>query len=128
MRPFATDAILIEDGKILLIKRSREPGEGKWAIPGGRIEDDETAIECMKREMKEETGIDIEIISMVGLYSDPRRDPRKIIAASYLVKRTGGSLRAGDDAGEAKWFDLDSLPELAFDHAKIVSDALRQSK
>ncbi len=124
MRPFATDAVLVEGGKILLIKRSKEPGAGLWAIPGGRIEDNETAEECMLREMKEETGLDIQIERMVSLYSEPDRDPRKIIAASYLVRRTGGRLKAGDDAGDARWFDLELLPDLAFDHKRIISDAL----
>jgi 8-oxo-dGTP diphosphatase len=124
MRPFACDAVLIEGNKILLIKRSKEPGKGQWAVPGGRIEDDETAEDCMKREMKEETGLDIDIIRLIGLYSDPARDPRKIIAASYLVKRTGGELKPGDDAGEVSWHSLEDLPKLAFDHEKIVSDAL----
>jgi 8-oxo-dGTP diphosphatase len=123
MRPFACDGILVEDGKILLIKRAKEPELGKWAIPGGRIEEDETAEECLKREFKEETGLDIEIVKLTGIYSEPDRDPRKIIGAAYIVKRIGGELRAGDDAGEAEWFGLGSMPELAFDHKKIVEDA-----
>ena len=124
MRPFASDMVLIENKKILLIKRSREPFAGQWAVPGGRIEDNETAEECAKREMKEETGLDIEIIKMTGLYSDPNRDPRKIIAVAFLVRRTGGTICAVDDAGEAQWFDLDRLPKLCADHSKIVNDAL----
>ena len=123
MRPFACDMVLIENGKILLIKRAREPFRGEWATPGGRIDDGETAEQCAKREMKEETGLDIEIIKLTGLYSDPNRDPRGIIAAAYLVKRTGGEIKAGDDAAEAQWFDLDNLPPLAADHKKIVEDA-----
>lgn len=126
MRPFACDMVLVENGKILLIKRAREPFRGEWATPGGRIDDGETAEQCAKREMKEETGLDIEIIKLTGLYSDPNRDPRGIIAAAYLVKRTGGEIKAGDDAAEAQWFDLDNLPPLAADHKKIVEDATLQ--
>jgi 8-oxo-dGTP diphosphatase len=126
MRPFACDGILIENGKILLIKRAAEPFKGMWAVPGGRIEDDETAGECLVREMEEETGLKIEPVKMTGLYSDPKRDPRRVIAAAYLVKRVGGTPRAGDDAGELAWFDLAKLPELCADHAKIVADALKQ--
>jgi 8-oxo-dGTP diphosphatase len=117
--------ILVEGGKLLLIRRAREPFRGEWALPGGRIEDDETAEECARREMKEETGLDIETLKMTGLYSDPGRDPRKIIAAAFIVRRTGGELRAGDDAGEAKWFPVNGLPPLAADHRKIVEDGLR---
>jgi 8-oxo-dGTP diphosphatase len=120
--------ILIENNKVLLIKRGREPFLGEWAIPGGRIDEDESAQECAIREMKEETGLDIEIISLVGIYSDPKRDPRGIIAATYLVKKTGGVLNAGDDAAEAKWFYLDALPKLATDHSKMLEDALKTLK
>jgi 8-oxo-dGTP diphosphatase len=124
MRPFACDMVLIEDNKVLLIRRAAEPFKGEWAIPGGRIEDDETAEECLRREMKEETGLEVEPIRFTGLYSDPGRDPRKVIAACYLVKRSGGALQAGDDAGEAAWFPLDNLPNLAADHKKILEDAI----
>jgi 8-oxo-dGTP diphosphatase len=126
MRPFACDAVLIENGRILLIKRAAEPFKGMWAVPGGRIEDDETAEECLVREMQEETGLRVMPVKMTGLYSDPRRDPRLVIAAAYLVRRVGGREKAGDDAGETKWFALNDLPELCADHGKIVADAIRQ--
>lgn len=127
MRPFACDMVLIEKEKILLVKRGREPFKGQWALPGGRIDENETAEECLKREMKEETGLEVEPIRLVGIYSDPERDPRGIIAATYLVKRLGGELRAGDDAEEAKWFEMGNLPPLATDHGKMVEDALKIS-
>ncbi len=116
--------VLIEENKVLLIKRAGEPFKGEWAIPGGRIEDDETAEDCLKREMKEETGLDVEEIRFTGLYTDPNRDPRQVIAACYLVKRTGGTLKAGDDAAEAAWFGLNDLPPLAADHKKILEAAI----
>ncbi len=126
MRPFACDGILVENGRILLIKRAKEPDLGKWAVPGGRIEENETAEQCLKREFREETGLEIEPVRLIGIYSDPARDPRKIIGAAYIARKTGGELKPGDDAGEAKWFGLDSIPEeLAFDHKKIIEDALR---
>lgn len=125
MRPFACDGVLIENGRILLINRAKEPDLGKWAIPGGRIEENETAEECLKREFKEETGLDVEPVKLIGIYSDPKRDPRKIIGAAYIVKRIGGEIKAGDDAGEAKWFRIEELPaELAFDHREILKDAI----
>lgn len=116
--------ILIENRKVLLIKRGRKPFLGQWAIPGGRIEDDESAEQCAIREMREETGLNIEIEKLVGIYSEPNRDPRGIIAAAYLVKKVGGILKSGDDAAQAKWFDLDKIPTLATDHAKMLKDAL----
>ena len=64
-------------------------------------------------------------MKLVGIYSEPERDPRKIIGAAYIVRKTGGELKAGDDAGEARWFELDNIPdELAFDHKKIVEDSI----
>ena len=116
--------VLIENNRVLLIRRGREPFKGEWAVPGGRIEDDETAEQCAKREMKEETNLDVEIIKLTGIYSDPGRDPRLIIAAAYLVRRIGGEVKAGDDAGEARWFELSNLPNLCADHSRILDDAL----
>jgi 8-oxo-dGTP diphosphatase len=124
MRPFACDGILIEDGKILLIKRAAEPFKGQWALPGGRIDEGETAEECLVREMKEETNLIVEPLKLVGIYSDPARDPRGIIAAAYIIRRLSGEPEGGDDAGEARWFGLDELPALCADHRKIVDDAL----
>ncbi|MDO8554908.1 MAG: NUDIX hydrolase [Candidatus Micrarchaeota archaeon] len=123
-RPFACDGVIIQDNKIVLIKRGFEPFKGQWAVPGGRIEDNETAEQCLIREMKEETNLDVVPLKLIGVYSDPKRDPRGIIVASYLCKVVGGELKAGDDAGDAKWVSLDNLPKLASDHAKIVHDAL----
>jgi len=140
--------ILIENNSVLLVKRGREPFKGEWAIPGGRIEDDESAEECAIREMKEETGLDIKIVSLVGIYSDPGRDPRGIIAAAYIVRRIVGALtppdcmkrgsphgssglpmpNPGDDASDAKWFSLDGLPKLATDHSIMLKDALKRIK
>lgn len=127
-RPFACDMLLIENGKILLIRRAREPFKGEWAIPGGRIEEGESAEQCLKREMKEETGLDVEPVKLTGVYSDPKRDPRGVIAAAYLVRRVGGEVKAGDDAGEARWFDLAALPKLCTDHGKIIEDAVKYQK
>lgn len=128
MRPFACDGILIEGGKILLIRRGKEPFKGEWGVPGGRIEDDETAEQCLVREMKEETGLDVVPLKLIGLYSEPKRDPRLIIAAAYLVKRIGGEVRGGDDAAEAKWYELDDIPPLCTDHGKMVKDAIAELK
>ena len=125
MRPFACDGIIIKENKILLIKRGFEPFKGFWAIPGGRIEDHENTEECLKREMKEETNLEVEPISLVGIYSDPNRDPRGVIVATYLCKIIRGELKAGDDAADISWFSLDALPKLASDHDKMIKDYLK---
>lgn len=124
MRSIASDTVLIEKGKILLIKRGNEPFKDMWALPGGRVENNETTEECAIREMKEETGLQVKIIKLIGVYSDPKRDPRGIVSVAYLVKRISGSLKSGDDAKEAKWFELVNLPKLAFDHEKIIKNVI----
>ena len=123
------DGVLIEDGKILLIKRGREPFKGKWALPGGFVEYGEKVEDAIIREFREETGLDAEIIGLLGVYSDPERDPRgHTVSIVYLLKRKGGEMKGGDDASEARFFPLDNLPEMAFDHEKIVRDAVERRK
>lgn len=121
----ATDGIVVEDGKILLIERKHGPFEGSYAIPGGFVDYGEAVEDAVVREMKEETNLDVRIMRLVGVYSRPDRDPRgHVISVVYQVERIGGDLEAGDDAADAVWFDLDDLPLLAFDHAQIIADFL----
>ena len=122
MRPLSADSIIIKEGKILLIKRKNEPFKGMWAFPGGLIMDNETMEQCAVREAKEETGLDVKPIRLIGVYSDPKRDPRKVITAAYLCEIVGGEVFASSDAEDIIWFDLDSVPELAADHNKILED------
>jgi 8-oxo-dGTP diphosphatase len=118
------DGILIEDGSILLIQRKHPPFQGTWALPGGFVEYGEKTEDAMIREMFEETGLKIKIRALLGVYSDPHRDPRgHTVTVAYLIERVGESLNAGDDAMSAKFFKTNELPELAFDHASIVKDA-----
>lgn len=123
MRPFVTDAVILQDGRIVLIRRNKEPFKGMWALPGGFAEENETAEECCGREAYEETGLRVRVKRLIGIFSDPERDPRGTIAGAYLCKVVGGELKGGDDAKEAKWFSLEKLPELAFDHKKIIEEA-----
>lgn len=126
-----TDAVVFGfDGKqlnVLLIERGGEPYSGKWVLPGGFLrEDDETAFHGVCRELKEETNADI-FMEEFGTYSNKGRDPRErviTIAFFQLVVKDKYDISGGDDAKQAKWFPVDSLPELAFDHNQIVADAL----
>lgn len=115
------DGLVVKDGKILLIRRGREPFKGGYALPGGFLEYGEKLEDCVVREVREETGIATEVIGLFGVFSAPDRDPRgHFVTAVYRLRPTGGRIRAGDDAASAKWVDLKELPKMAFDHGEIL--------
>ena len=121
------DGTIVNNHKILLIRRKNEPFKGKWALPGGFVEYGEKVEDAAVREVFEETGLKTKIIDLVGIYSDPNRDPRgHTVTAVFLLKEQGGKLKEGDDAADAKFFDINQLPELSFDHDIIISDILRR--
>jgi len=118
------DAIIPYEGKIVLIKRLNEPYKGYYALPGGIVEYGERVEDAVLREVEEETGVKGEIHSLVGVYSDPHRDPRgHFVSICFIVLPVGGELKAGSDAREVELFSLDNLPKLAFDHEKMIKDA-----
>ena len=123
------DGILLEDYSVLLVQRKHRPFQGAWAIPGGFVEYGEKTEDAVVREVFEETGVKTMIRSLIGVYSDPHRDPRgHTVSIAYLINRVGGDLNAGDDASSVKFFKLNDLPKLAFDHAVIVKDAVQRDK
>ncbi|MDX9857732.1 MAG: NUDIX hydrolase [candidate division Zixibacteria bacterium] len=115
--------ILYPDGDIVLIKRGHAPFAGSWALPGGFVEIGETVEQAIVREAREETGLDIRLERLIGVYSDPARDPRgHTVSVVFLAAPVGGSLRADSDAADTlKTSDWRSL-SLAFDHATILTD------
>lgn len=122
------DAVLFaeKDGQIyvLLIQRGNEPYKGCWAFPGGFLNMDETVIKCAERELEEETGIVLSGMQLAGVYSDVERDPRgRVITAAYTAMTAMPEAKAGDDAAAARWWPLNALPMLAFDHDVILRDA-----
>jgi 8-oxo-dGTP diphosphatase len=134
----AVDFIIINDGddnnnnnsKILLVTRKNDPFKGMLSIPGGFINAGETAEDAMRREAKEETSLVVEPIAILGVYSDPRRDPRMhTLSVTFITRIVQGNEDASDDAAALKWVEteheLDSLIEskrIAFDHSKILRD------
>jgi 8-oxo-dGTP diphosphatase len=127
------DAVLFaeKEGQIyvLLIQRGNEPYKGYWAFPGGFLNMDETVARCAERELEEETGIVLTGMQLSGIYSDVERDPRgRVITAAYTAMTTMPEATAADDAAAAKWWPLNELPPLAFDHDKILVDAKKVLK
>lgn len=120
------DTIIVEDNKIVLIKRLNNPYKDHWAIPGGFVEYGEKVEDAAVREAKEETGLDIELIKLVGVYSDPNRDPRgHTVTVAYLAKIIGGTIKSDSDAKDAIFIDINDLKnmKLAFDHNNILKDS-----
>ena len=109
---------------IVLIERGHEPYKGKWALPGGFQEMGESLEETAVREAKEETGLDIELLGQLLVYSDPKRDPRGPVNSVGYVARATGIPQGGDDATNARLFNPDRLPPLAFDHRKRIHEYL----
>ena len=119
--------IRFEDGAIVLIQRKNPPFQGLWALPGGFVEYGETVEQAVIREIKEETGLKVELGELIGVYSDPKRDPRgHTVGVAFMARPIGGKLKAGDDAGSSMKTDLFMEMKLAFDHDKIVRDARRK--
>ncbi|SRR5688572_14160627 len=119
------DVVLQRDSKVLMIRRMKEPFQGQLALPGGFINEGETAENAARREALEETSLEVEPIEILGVYSDPNRDPRRhVMSVVFVGIITGGTEKAGDDAQEIEWIELDRMDDsrLAFDHALIIRD------
>ncbi len=120
---FGFDGVRI---KILLIQRGVEPCMGMWAFPGGFLKMDETADEGARRELEEETGLTGTPVEQFHTFTDVDRDPReRVITIAYYALVKIADVKGGDDAASAKWFDLNEVPSLAFDHDMILRKALK---
>ncbi len=109
--------------RILLVRRKHDPFAGCWALPGGFVDEGERLVDAAKRELHEETGLQIDDLEQLHAFGDPGRDPRGwTVSVVHLARVDADGLRpvGGDDAAEAAWHALDKLPALAFDHAEIL--------
>jgi len=124
-----TDIIIENEGNILLIKRNSWPFKNKWALPGGFLDcGKESLEEAAARELMEETSLSTKVkdLAFFRTYSNPHRDPRgHVISHVYIARRVEGIPKAGDDAGDVRFFPLNNLPELAFDHRDIITDYIK---
>jgi 8-oxo-dGTP diphosphatase len=120
-----TDCVVFDKrGYVLLIRRKHDPFMGSFALPGGFVEVGERVEEACRRELKEETGLDVGALRLIGVYSDPNRDPRgHTCSIAYLAHVDRAEPRAGDDAASAEWVADWRAEVLAFDHAQILTDA-----
>ena len=129
-----TDCVIfgydVKDGlSVLLVKRGIEPLKDCWACPGGFIRMDEDAETSARRELKEETGLDTTHVEQFGCFSDVHRDPReRVITIAYYALVLKSEVKGGDDAASAKWFALNQIPSLAFDHDEMLKMAKNRLK
>lgn len=123
----AVDAVVFDaQGRLLLIRRKFPPFKGRHALPGGLVEVGETVEAAAARELHEETGMIPRSLRLIGVYSDPKRDPRgHCVSLAFLMRVESGQPAAGDDAATAEFVADWRDKKLAFDHKKIVADALK---
>jgi 8-oxo-dGTP diphosphatase len=130
-RPMLTvDIVVLTDAQmpeVLLIQRGNPPFRGRWALPGGFVEESEPVAQAALRELAEETGLRASDLRLLGVYDTPGRDPRgwtvSVVYLAQIAERV--DVAGADDASDARWFACDALPELAFDHPIVLADALR---
>jgi len=127
------DAVVFgyEEGNLslLLVKRGIEPFKGRWALPGGFVNDNESLENAVERELNEEAGITLKYLEQLYTFGEPSRDPRgRVISVAYLglVRPDAFELSASTDVIEADWFNINDLPKLAFDHKSIIDKALER--
>lgn len=112
--------------RVLLIQRANPPFQGSWALPGGFVEEREQVRDAAPRELAEETGLSVGELELLGVYDTPGRDPRGWTVSVVYLARLGrqADVSGADDAADARWFSVEELPDLAFDHALIIADAV----
>lgn len=126
-----TDAVIFSTlsntDYVLLIQRKNNPFKDEWALPGGFLETDETFETGAKRELKEETGLEVKTLKQIGVFGAIGRDPRgRTISIAFVGKLSSTpKVEAADDAKNAKWWPLNNLPNLAFDHSEIIAKAFK---
>ena len=126
-----TDCVVFRfDGsqlKTLLIERGNELYKGCWAFPGGFLNMDENAEQCALRELEEETGLKLDHVEEFGTFSEVDRDPRgRVISIAFYGITELSEVKGGDDAAKAQWFPIDEIPPLAFDHDRMLEQALKK--
>jgi 8-oxo-dGTP diphosphatase len=118
--------VLDRQQRLLVVRRGNPPFKGMYALPGGFVDIGETAEDACRRELLEETGVRVGKLQLLGVYSDPKRDPRgHTCSVAFLTRIQRASAKAGDDAAAVEWIENWSRANMAFDHARILADAKR---
>jgi len=121
----AVICVVPRDGRVLMIRRGTDLGYGLWGLPGGFVDRGEVVESAAAREVCEETGLEVEVGDLLGLFSD---SGNPVIVAAYAGRETGGTLEAGPEALEVGFFDVDQLPELAFPRDQVLLAMWRDDK
>jgi 8-oxo-dGTP diphosphatase len=124
----ATDCVISDKaGNVVLIRRKNEPFKSHYALPGGFVEVGETVKEACRREVREETNLELRDLRLIGVYSAPNRDPRgHVVSVAFAARADVSQLRAGDDAADAKVVADWRAHPLAFDHRQMIEDSLKE--
>ena len=126
-------ALIIKDGKVLLVKRANEPNKGKWSIPGGVVKLGESLIDALKREIEEETGLKIKVLDVACVSEEIVEYNGKIkfhyVIIDFFAEVVGGRLRVGSDAEEAKWVGFDELGDIEIvDFVRKLIDNVKSNR
>jgi ADP-ribose pyrophosphatase YjhB (NUDIX family) len=119
------------DGEFLALRRAGEPMKGEWNMPGGFVEVEETGPEAIAREVREETGLEIETVEVIGIFDSTYgsgEEEQPIFDVAYLCRITGGDYEISDESEEGRWFPLEEFPEPAFAGERKALAALRSSR
>jgi len=125
----AVAAVIVQDGKLLLINRAVEPSKGKWSVPGGSVELGEPLVEALRREVREETGLEIEIENVAGVFDlivrDENENPQyHYVIIDFFARAIGGTLAPGSDAADVRWVPIKKLDE--YELSKLLQARLKQ--
>ncbi|MBL8011404.1 MAG: NUDIX hydrolase [Flavobacteriales bacterium] len=124
------DAVITDPaGRVLVMERGTEPFPGTWVLPGGYVDPGETVEQACMREVREELGLDVRLTGLIGIYSEPGRDPRgSVVSVAYRAEVVGGTLTVTAEARAHRWLEPGENVPMGFDHARILADHRAQMR
>ena len=124
------DAVITDPaGRVLVMDRGTEPCPGTWVLPGGYVDPGETVEQACMREVREELGLDVRLTGLIGIYSEPGRDPRgSVVSVAYRAEVVGGTLTVTAEARAHRWLEPGENVPMGFDHARILADHRAQMR